>query len=349
MPEETLTNDPSQRDVAAQPKSVIAAEPITSVRSNIAEATQFLVITNTYPPVFKTVKADRLSVNPGIIVNEVDANPTPTKTDAELDTLKRKSLHASKRLLEDDGLTKIITSDFTALSRVAALCLPSPIRATRLIPNSAIPKAEDILSEHAVERAKLVAAWVETGYTRALAEAEARLKPLGLWNAGDYIPATMIADEFKFEWNYVKLGVSDGLKEISTVLWQREKEKAAEKWRTAGDEIQALLRVSFQDMIDHLSTALTPGEDGKPKRFRKEALAKINSFLETFEARNITNDDELGKLVGKVRDLTSNLTAKDLRTNEVIREGVAKGFEEVKTSIAAMVETIPRRRVTFEE
>lgn len=336
----------------------LAPETIASVRlaqrPNIAENTQFLIVTKTYPPSFKRIKSDRIDVTPALTIQAQDgAFPTlqsPVKTPDEMRELKRKSLSANKRLLEDKGLDAIVAADTAALFKVAALCLPSPIRATRLIPNRNIIQAEEILTAHAIERTKLVQTWISSGsYMRAILEAEQRLTPLGLFDQRDYIPSLVIAQEFKFEWNYVKLGVSDGLKEINATLWEREKEKTAAKWREAGEEIQMMLRVSFQDLLEHVNDCLTPTEDGKQKRLRKEAMQNINDFLASFEARNITNDEDLAKVVSKVRDLTSGISAKDIRTNEAIRDGIKLGFAEVKASLNTMIENVPRRRVTFEE
>ena len=116
------------------------------------------------------------------------------------------------------------------------------------------------------------------GYPGLRHEAAQRLR--SLYNPGDYPPVDHVAQQFTFTWQYISFGVPDQLREISTKIWQDEREKAAQVMAEAGREIQQVLRSA---MVKHMRDRLKDGPDGKPLRFKETTVSNLADFLGTFE------------------------------------------------------------------
>jgi len=58
----------------------------------------------------------------------------------------------------------------------------------------------------------------------------------GLYNPTDYPPVHDATREFGFSWQYVSFGVPDQLKGILQLVWEQEREKAAQRmaWHGLG-------------------------------------------------------------------------------------------------------------------
>ncbi len=75
-------------------------------------------------------------------------------------------------------------------------------------------------------------------------------------------------------------------------MFAREQEKAQVMWTNALDEMQSLLRQTAVDLMEHLHDRLLPDGDGKKKVFKNTMMAKVKEFLNDFDARNITGDEQ---------------------------------------------------------
>jgi transcriptional regulator of met regulon len=199
-----------------------------------------------------------------------------------------------------------------------------------------------MLEAHIVTRKELVDRFCET-YESSILEAQTKLGPR--FNPGDYPTKDEARDSFKYRWSYMQFGVSEALKEISTEMFRREQEKAEEQWKQVDSSIRTLLRTSMKELVDHMVERLTPGEDGKKKRFTKNSLENIEAFLRTFDARNLTDDVELQKVVEQVKKLTDGLPAEQVRTDEALRDSLKIGFDKIKTSLDGMIVLAPMRRI----
>ena len=159
---------------------------------------------------------------------------------------------------------------------------------------------EGKLREFAARRDKSWSQAFLTAYPVLCQEAAKRLR--SLYNPADYPPLEYVAQQFTLIWQYISFGVPDQLREISTKIWQDEREKAAEVMAEAGREIQQVLRTAMAELVKHMRDRLKDGPDGKPLRFKETTVSNLVDFLGTFDFRNVTDDAELKSLVDRARD-----------------------------------------------
>jgi hypothetical protein len=97
------------------------------------------------------------------------------------------------------------------------------------------------------------------------------------------------------------------------------------------------------DMVEKM----TDRDGGKPKIFRDSSVARAEDFLDTFQARNLTDDTALAALVSQAKALVAGRDPETFRQSADLRATVKAGFQEIQAAIAPMLQAKPRRSVTF--
>jgi hypothetical protein len=88
---------------------------------------------------------------------------------------------------------------------------------------------------------------------------------------------------------------------------------------------------------------LTPGPDGKYKKFYDSTLTNLKEFMSTFSARNIVEDKELEDLVTKAQGILEGADVTKLRDGEMFKQAVAGKMKEVKETLSTLVTTRSRK------
>ncbi len=178
-------------------------------------------------------------------------------------------------------------------------------------------------------------------------EAGKRLR--SLYNPTDYPPVEYVEQQFTFNWQYISFGVPHQLREISTKIWQDEREKAAQVMAEAGQEIQQVLRSAMAELVKHMRDRLKDGPDGKPLKFKESTVSNLADFLGTFNFRDVTDDAELRSLVDKTRGLLLGVSADDLRTTAGVRAKVQQGMADLAAELDTLIVVRPRRKFRLNE
>jgi hypothetical protein len=257
-------------------------------------------------------------------------------------------ISAQKTLLASEHLKAIAHYDGEIRRYLYSRCLPSLFMAgVYLVPIALVEEVEAKLATFAGTRGHLVDAFIEA-YPRLVESARTRLR--SAFNEKDYPSADHVRLSFKMEWRYVAFSVPGTLQTISSELFRKEQEKASLQWQEAMEEIRALLRTHLSEMVNHLVDRLRqPTEGGKPKVFKNTLVTNLTSFLDTFDARNLTDDTELAEVVTRARSLLGGIDAQTLRTSDALRSSLCTGFSELKSTLDALVIARPMRAFSFEE
>jgi len=273
------------------------------------------------------------------------ANNIVLKNDANSKLLK-----INQTLLESSELDAIRKADGQMRTYLYNMCLPYDM-GVMLLPLDLLTKVQEKLSAFQDERSLLIDKFVDA-YPMRLAEAKANIEKLSteigvdvslLWKPEYYPTQEEIRGEFNFDWQYVTFATPETLKVMG--IYEAEKAKAVEKMEKAAEEITVLMRQTLYELVNHLKTALEPNADGKPKRLFASTVTNIQEFLETFSARNITNDKELDTLVGDIQKIiTPGLNVDTIRKDESFKSSLHSSIEDITGKLASLTEIVPGRK-----
>lgn len=213
----------------------------------------------------------------------------------------------------------------------------------------------DVIAELKAARERL-SLFLVTAFKDALPEQIEAARPvLGeLFNQGAYPKEENVPGLFDITWSVVQLDIPEGL---PPEIREEEERKLRETYQKAEQAIMGALWSEFQKFLDHIVERLTPGEDGKKKKFNSDILGNLAEFVGAFNNRNTFNDERLGALVTKANEIISNATGgkelkeagEALRSDEVLRAGVVAALAGVKTEVEQAITDMPMRAFALEE
>lgn len=295
---------------------------------------------NTRPPSLFD-RAVLLSVDISKLGNRKKVPTGAITVDADKDLLA-----VSKTLIDAEEFQAITKIDGEIRQMLYAHALPSSFKSgVYLMPIDLLADVDAKLQEFAIRRDRAVATLVAC-YPALVRLAAERLRVL--FRQEDYPTADRVRAAFSLSWNYIQIGVPTTLARIDKQLFEREREKAAVTWQEATDEVRATLREGLAELVEHMVTCLSPRDDGKPRKFHDSAVSNFREFLTLFEARNITDDQELSQLAARARSLLNPaLTPQMIRERPAVRESLRKAMDEIKENLETLITERPARKIDF--
>lgn len=300
---------------------------MTMAKNSILENSMFLSVNRKWPALSKTISRDRLKVG--------TADPAWT--------------HGQKDLFKDCvPLKKLFNHDAKIDEFLDRRCMPFPLKkGIYLLPKDFFNEVENELTQHVANMQPLITAMGDA-YEAEIDKAKQALGDE--FNLSNYMPKQIFVASFQFDWDYLEFTVAGALGDLNKDVAARQQQKMNEKYSEAGDAIKVILRSSMQELVSHMIQKLTPGEDGKRKSFHSSIMNNLNEFFSTFETKNtLVNDEALQTLVNQAKQLTNGIAPDELKTSEELRANIVKGFEEIKTTLDALIVDTPIRSFKFAE
>lgn len=264
--------------------------------------------------------------------NSRKVSSSQVEVDADL-----RLIRVSKTLLDSQELEAVRRLDGEVRRYLYSVCLPFE-PGIHLLPIPLIETVDAKLHEFEVKRQELVGLFL-AAYPRLCQEAALRLRTL--YNPLDYPPLDELRSAFTLSWQYVSYGVPEQLRAVSERMFREERDKAAERMAEAYTEVRQVLREAMVELVARLRDRLTDQPDGTPQRLRESTVEKLREFLDTFDFRNVTNDQELKDQVERARELLAGTTTDGIRNTSELRARVREGM----TAIAAQLEVMTSDRV----
>lgn len=283
-----------------------------------------------------------LEVTLGTLGTRRKVSSNAVETDAD-----RTMVHVGKDIIDSPQLAEIKKLDAGIRQQLRRWAVPASMLkgGHYLLPVGLVETADAWLRDEYAKRTALVADFCDA--YPALAEAAA--DRLGsLYNPADYPAVDDVRQAFKQRTSMMAFVVPDRLRTLNPDLFRRERERFEATWREAADEIRTGLRAMFADLVTHMADRLTPDPDGKKKVFRDTLVTNLTEFLDTFAARNVTDDQELDRLVGHMRDLTRGVDPELLRGDDTLRDHVGTQCAAIKAQLDSMIET-RTRKITLDD
>jgi len=245
-------------------------------------------------------------------------------------------LSASRRIIDthDEAYRAVTSTISRARAYWRTMTVPFPIKGTRLIRKDLIPQFDEAMQKHRAELIEAVQV-LATRYESLRLEARARLGDL--FNEADY-PQT-IRQQFALQSDYPSVEPPNYLKELNPELYEQESRRMQQRFESALQLAEDAFAAELQGLVSHLVERLTTeaDADGKPKRFHKTAVTNMSEFFERFQSLNVRGNSDLTALVQQAEQVLQNVDAADLRKDQSLRQFVAQGMEQVKSTLDAMV------------
>ena len=331
---------------------------------NLVDRAVFVSIKLGKPGASKKINSDRISFDSESVEEKDDildgwmhpgeqAGENSDADEGNIDDIKarkhvdRKMISVSKKLIDCREYRAISTLDGKVKAYVKSRCTSSLVRnGIFLLPLALINEVDKKMEEFKTKRVELVEEYGSV-YSKRVAEALERLGPEG--DPSDYPAWEAIFPMFTFDMQYLSLQAPTVLGNINEKIFEREQEKVAGQFRSAVEMSLQSLRVGMAELVGSLADQLAANPTGKKKSVRKVSVEKVVDFLRVFDARNLADDTALADLVKKAKGLLEGADMQSLRTDDAIRDQVAKGFAEIKESLSTMIVEKPSRAITFDD
>lgn len=276
----------------------------------------------------------------GLLGNSRKVSSAQVEVDADKNLIR-----VSKTLLDSPELQAIRRLDGDLRRYLYNMCLPFE-PGIHLLPIGLIETVDARLHEFEAKREELVETFI-AAYPRLCEEAARRLRTL--YNPLDYPPVAEVRSEFTCSWQYISYGVPHQLREVSERMFQDERDKAAQRMSEAYTEVRQVLREAMAELVAHMRDRLTDQANGTPQRLRESTVQKLREFLDTFDFRNVTNDQELKEQVERARALLTGTTTDAIRNMAELRSRVREGMSEIAARLEPMVSERVGRKFRFDE
>lgn len=166
----------------------------------------------------------------------------------------------------------------------------------------------------------------------------------GIFMASDGILCneSTISERFGISWNIVEISIPV---DIDPAIREAEEKKIRDTFQDAELRIKETLYSGLQAILDHLTDRLTEVKGNK--RFTNQLFNQLDSFISTFDAKNILDDEALQDLVTKAGYIRNQIDVTELKTDGDLRQYAKEGFEKISQDIGETLEEIPSRKFSF--
>lgn len=258
---------------------------------------------------------------------------------------KKGRLHLTKKLIESNAYDDLRSFQDETKSWCLRRSMPSYLRdGIFVVLLTEVKEFEDELARRVKELENVYVPRFLKEYEKCVEDAKVELEDQ--FNSGDYPPPQQLTQRFRIEWNWISFGVPDNLPEG---VRKKEVEKIQKAYAEAQQEIVAALRQGFADLVNHAVERLSIKKGEKPKTFRNSLFENFREFFDTFNARNLMEDEELKGVVQKAKKILAGVRPDDIRERPTVREATVKMMADVKRIADQLVQERPSRRFKLDE
>jgi hypothetical protein len=248
-------------------------------------------------------------------------------------------LRGSKDLVNQDLLVPVRKVAGQARNEVKRYALPFPINSVYLISKEALTVIDEKLKGYKD------LFWDKVRDFELLfdmAKEEARGYLGDLYNEADY--PMDISRKFHFDWRFLILDLPGKSTVLPPEIYEREKEKFQSMMEEARELAIRALRDEFAQIVSRLAEKLDK-DSTQTKVLQSSMFNKLRDFLDDFGTRNIFEDNVLVEPSEQARELIERVSPDGIKKNDVMRQRIKNGMDELKSSIDAAIEDMPRRKI----
>lgn len=295
-------------------------------------------------PKFEIIPANSL-----IFKMQINA-PTFTKkvkTSSVVDSNKAVSasdLSVSKKMIPKRYLDSITQLDGRQRADISRLGMRTEYlgKGSLLIPVGVVLRLTNMLDMYRETRQRLIDSFIEK-YEQA--KEDFKKSSPELYKEHEYPTAEDVRRAFSFSYHFFNVNVPSILESVSESVFKNEQSKLQKELEEALDEIKQGLRAGFLELVANLEDKVR-GLGTERKRFTKGFVTEFKTFLETFDAKNISNDAELKALVDRCKGILDGVSPDNIRNSIETQIKLEKELGAVREELEQHVEA-PKRQARF--
>lgn len=255
----------------------------------------------------------------------------------------------NKALVDSREYDAILSLDNRIRAELEAISVPAMLeRGTVLVALGTVKDARKLIQEYLARRPVLVDQFITYYETECLRREAERLGPL--FRRDQYPSSADVRDAFGVDVRYRSFGVPGELKSVDEAAYEEAIAEVRKEMQSATTEIRTAMRAGLLNLVSHLQERLTATQDnGKPGKLHATAVENLQSWLNIFDQRNLTNDRQLRELVEQCKGVMEGISVDDLKKTTDMRGVVADALGPVKDALASLVEATPARSFAFDE
>jgi hypothetical protein len=258
-------------------------------------------------------------------------------------------ISVSQALLDRSEIRDISHCDDELTSWIKRRAVPSPMMAHGFytLPLGLVEEVDARVQAYLVKREEKID---EFGEKWTALKEDARRRRGSYYREEDYPDfQTGVRPRYRVEARWISYNTPAALLQLNRDIHAREEAKARLKWEEAAADVRDALRVQMLKMVSTLEKQLgTDEETGKRKSLNASGVLKFQEFLSFFEARNLTNDDDLAALTRQARELITGVDPEVLRKDGALRDKLAESFENIRKETEGLV-TVRKRAFIHDE
>ena len=269
------------------------------------------------------------------------------KDRTEEDKIKSARIGGHKKLLLCPELDALNSHDSAIRAYIKYHSMPSPLGARTngglyFVGKSIVLQFDKRLMELLEEREKRYKRDLIRAYPQRKREAEAELG--SDYRESDYATVEELEQTITHEVQYLEFSDAPGmLKELSADLFQREQAKIQTAVAQAEENCRMIMRLEMMQVVDNMLAKLQPDVNGKQKIIKTVLTAEDESFIKTFDGRNLTNDVQLKALQDRLNRILKGVDTEALKDDRC-RQYIQTGFNQVKAALSTLVVDKPTRK-----
>jgi hypothetical protein len=151
---------------------------------------------------------------------------------------------------------------------------------------------------------------------------------------------------FAVEWDFPSVEPPAYLQDLSPEIYEEERRRVQKRFEEAVRLTEEAFTDEFGKLVNRLVERLGEPAPGEPRRvFRDSAVENLGEFFARFKELNVSNNDELDRLVEQVQNVVRGVEPQQLRDSAALRQRIAENLSQVQQSLDGMMVERPRRRI----
>ena len=231
-----------------------------------------------------------------------------------------------------------------ALTFWREMTVPYPENGIRLLRRSRLKEFEDRMREI---RSELDIAVRELQHVYEDAKEQARVSLVDLYNPDDY-PDTLIGT-FGIDWSFPSVDPPAYLRKLNPELYEQQQAAVKARFAQAVIEAEQMLAQELATMLERWIATLTPGENGKRRKIRDDSVEGFRAMIARVKEMAPGASSVLRGVVEQAEFVASGISPKDLKNDNIKSDALKDKIEQMRQTLAAVVEDAPERAIELED